>query len=139
MIDHFHVEKLANAAIDDVRRRVQQEPPGIGAARATRCTAESPWRSALLARAARKCWLRPCTCNQARESRDVLEIAHAIAEDGGYDFAWWRAPASVPAGVDTVWTRTRGRCEVSCLRPIGPACRDTVARTLLPRRSKRAW
>jgi hypothetical protein len=28
VIDHFHVEKLANAAIDDARRRVQQETTG---------------------------------------------------------------------------------------------------------------
>jgi transposase len=27
-LDHFHVQKLANAAIDDVRRRVQQETTG---------------------------------------------------------------------------------------------------------------
>jgi transposase len=28
VLDHFHVQKLANAAIDDVRRRVQQETTG---------------------------------------------------------------------------------------------------------------
>ena len=36
VLDHFHVQELANAAIDDVRRRVQQET--TGAANTIRCS-----------------------------------------------------------------------------------------------------
>lgn len=41
VIDHFHAVRLANAAIDDVRRRVQPTPSGTGAGAAIRSTASA--------------------------------------------------------------------------------------------------
>jgi len=38
VVDHFHVIRLANAALDEVRRRVQQTTTATGAARTTRST-----------------------------------------------------------------------------------------------------
>ena len=38
VLDAFHVTRLGFAAVDDVRRRVQQQDLGPAAARATRCT-----------------------------------------------------------------------------------------------------
>jgi transposase len=38
VVDHFHAIRLANAVVDEVRRRTQRPPLGIGAASAIRCT-----------------------------------------------------------------------------------------------------
>src|SRR5215216_3285149 len=41
VVDHFHAIRLANAVVDQVRRRTQQAPWATGAASMTRCTASA--------------------------------------------------------------------------------------------------